>query len=228
MPKLHHFALDPFSRRMRLALAEYGVSVDLVDEEPWAPGPTIFALNPAGMLPIFVADDGTAVSGIEAITEYLEETVGRAAPLIPGDAAARAEIRRLVGWFDTKFYAEVSEPLLTEKVVRRFMSRESGGGSPDTARVRKSSERLKDHLAYLGSLADRRNWLGGDRLSLADLAAAAHLSSIDYLGAVPWTDFASAKHWFQRLKSRPSFRPLLADSIRGMPTPAAYADLDFF
>jgi glutathione S-transferase len=227
MPRLHHFALDPFSRRMRLALAEYGATVELVDEEPWAPGPAIFALNPAGMLPIFVANDGTAVCGIEAITEYLEETLGRSGPLIPGDARARAEVRRLIGWFDTKFYAEVSEPVLTEKVIRRFMPRDAGGGSPDTARVRKSAERLKDHLAYLGSIADRRNWLAGDRLSLADLAAAAHLSAMDYLGEVPWPDFPSAKHWFQRLKSRPAFRPLLADTVRGMPAPAAYADLDF-
>jgi glutathione S-transferase len=227
MPQLHHFALDPFSRRMRLALAEYGVNIELVDQEPWAPGAAILALNPAGMLPIFVADDGTPVSGIEAITEYLEETAGKSAPLIPGDARARAEVRRLIGWFDTKFYAEVSEPVLTEKVIRRFLPREAGGGSPDPARVRKGSERLKDHLTYLGSLADRRNWLAGDRLSLADLAAAAHLSAVDYLGAVPWADFPSAKHWFQRLKSRPSFRPLLADSVRGMPPPAAYADLDF-
>jgi glutathione S-transferase len=227
MPKLHHFALDPFSRRMRLALAEYGVAVDLVDEQPWAPGPAIFALNPAGMLPVYVTDDGGAVSGIEAITEYLEETLGKTHPLIPGDARARAEVRRLVGWFDTKFYAEVSEPVLTEKVVRRFMPREAGGGSPDTTRVRKGLERLKEHLAYLGSLADRRNWLAGDRLSLADLAAAAHLSALDYLGDVHWADFSSAKHWFQRLKSRPSFRPLLADNVRGISAPAAYADLDF-
>jgi glutathione S-transferase len=227
MPKLHHFALDPFSRRMRLALAEYGAATELVDEEPWAPGPAVFALNPAGMLPIFIADDGTVVCGVEAITEYLEETLGRSTSLIPGDARARAEVRRLVGWFDTKFYAEVSEPALTEKAVRRFMPRESGGGSPDTARVRKASERLKEHLAYLGSLAERRNWLAGDRLSIADLAAAAHLSAIDYLGDVPWSSFPSAKHWFQRLKSRPSFRPLLADNVRGMPAHAAYADLDF-
>lgn len=212
---------------MRVALAEYGASIELVDEEPWAPGPAVFTLNPAGMLPVYVGDDGAVVSGVEAITEYLEETLGQSTPLIPGDVRARAEVRRLVGWFDTKFYAEVSEPFLTEKVVRRFMAREQGGGSPDTARVRKGSERLKEHLAYLGSLADRRNWLAGDRLSLADLAAAAHLSAIDYLGDIPWADFSSAKRWYQRLKSRPSFRPLLADNIRGVPAPAAYADLDF-
>jgi len=227
MPKLHHFALDPFSRRMRLALAEYGATVELLDEEPWAPGGEVFALNPAGMLPILVADDLTVVCGVEAITEYLEETLGRSTSLIPGDVRGRAEVRRLVGWFDTKFYAEVSEPALTEKVIRRFMPKEAGGGSPDTARVRKASERLKDHLAYLGSLAERRNWLAGDRLSIADLAAAAHLSALDYLGDVPWAGFPAAKDWFQRLKSRPSFRPLLADTVRGMPAPAAYADLDF-
>src|SRR5262245_53858118 len=107
MPKLYHFALDPFSRRMRLALAEYGVAVELACEEPWSPARTILPLNPAGTLPIFLADDATPVSGIEAITEYLEETYGRTTPLIPGDASARAEVRRLVGWFDTKFYAEV-------------------------------------------------------------------------------------------------------------------------
>ena len=227
MPKLHHFPLDPFSRRMRLALSEYGVTADLVDEEPWAPSQAVLAFGHAGMLPVFIDDDGAVVSGVEAITEYLEETLGKTTPLIPGDVRQRAEVRRLVGWFDTKFYAEVSEPMLTEKVVRRFMPRESGGGSPETARVRKGAERLKEHLAYLGSLADRRNWLAGERLSLADLAAAAHLSAIDYLGDVPWADFPRAKQWYQRLKSRPSFRTLLSDSIRGLPAPAVYADLDF-
>src|SRR4029078_2622043 len=185
MPKLHHFSLDPFSRRMRLALSEYGVAADLVDEEPGAPSQAVLAFGHAGMLPVFIDDDGAVVSGVEAITEYLEETLGKTTPLIPGEVRDRAEVRRLGGWFDTKVFAEVSEPMLTEKVVRRFMPRESGGGSPETARVRKSAERLKEHLAYLGSLADRRNWLAGERLSLADLAAAAHLSAIDYLGDVP-------------------------------------------
>lgn len=212
---------------MRLALAEYGVAVDLRDEDPWAPKPDLFALNPAGTLPVFVEDDGSAVSGIEALTEYFEETRNGSVSLIPGDARGRAEVRRLVSWFDIKFYAEVSEPLLTEKVVRRFMPRDLGGGSPEMARVRRGMELVKAHLAYIGGLADRRNWLAGDSLSLADLAAAAHLSAVDYAGDVPWSDYPPAKSWYQRLKSRPSFRPLLTDSVRGMPASAVYADLDF-
>jgi len=227
MPRLHHFTLDPYSRRIRLALNEYGTHVELRDEQPWAPTAILFKLNPAGTLPVLVEDDGSAVNGIEALSEYLEETRNGSISLIQGDAKGRAEVRRIVGWFDTKFYAEVAEPVLTEKVIRRFMPRELGGGSPEMTRVRKGLDLLKAHLDYVGRLADRRNWLAGDNLSLGDLAAAAHLSAIDYIGDVPWADFPSAKAWFQRLKSRPSIRPLLADSVRGMPPSQSYTDLDF-
>lgn len=227
MPSLVHFTLDPFSRRLRLMLAEYGVPVELIDEEPWEPSPDIFELNPAGTLPVYLEDAATPLSGIEAITEYLEETKSARISLIPGDAFARAEVRRLTGWFDGKFYAEVSEPLLTEKVIRRFMRREKGGGGPDTSRVRLAMSLLRNHLDYIGHLADRRAWLAGGELSMADLAAAAHLSAIDYSGDVPWADYPAAKSWYQRVKSRPSFRPLLSDTIRGMAPGAHYADLDF-
>jgi glutathione S-transferase len=227
MPSLVHFTLDPFSRRLRLALAEYGVPVDLIDEEPWEPSADIFELNPAGTLPVYLEDAATPICGIEAIGEFLEETKSSRIALIPGDAFERAEVRRLVGWFDAKFYAEVSEPMLTEKVIRRFMRRENGGGGPDTARVRQAMALLRSHLDYIGHLADRRPWLAGDALSLADLAAAAHVSAIDYFGDVPWADYPSAKSWYQRVKSRPSFRPLLADTIRGMAPGPHYADLDF-
>jgi glutathione S-transferase len=227
MPRLHHFTLDPYSRRMRLALHEYGTPAELRDEEPWAPSADLYQSNPAGTLPVLIEDDGAVISGVEAMSEYLEETRNEATSLMQGNAKARAEVRRLVGWFDTKFYAEVAEPVLTEKVVRRFMPRDLGGGSPEMARVRKGLDLLKAHLDYVGRLADGRNWLAGDHLSLADLACAAHLSAIDYIGDVPWADFPSAKVWFQRLKSRPSFRPLLTDSVRGMPASQSYTDLDF-
>jgi glutathione S-transferase len=227
MPSLVHFTLDPFSRRLRLALAEYGVPVELIDEEPWEPSADIFDLNPAGTLPVYLEDAATALSGIEAIGEYLEETKSTRISLIPGDVFERAEVRRLTGWFDGKFNAEVSEPMLTEKVIRRFMRRENGGGGPDTGRVRQAMAQLRSHLDYIGHLADRRAWLAGNDLSLADLAAAAHLSAVDYFGDVPWHDYPAAKSWYQRVKSRPSFRPLLSDTIRGMAPGPHYADLDF-
>ena len=227
MPALIHFTLDPFSRRLRLALAEYGVPVELIDEEPWQPMPDIFELNPAGTLPVYLEDAATALSGIEAITEYLEETKATRISLIPGDVFERAEVRRLAGWFDSKFYAEVSEPLLTEKVIRRYLGRDRGGGGPDTARVRAAMARLRDHLDYISHLVDHRVWLAGEHLSIADLAAAGHISAVEYFGDIPWADYPIAKGWYQRVKSRPSFRPLLADTIRGMAPGGHYADLDF-
>jgi glutathione S-transferase len=227
MPKLYHFPLDPFSRRLRISIFEYGEEATLVEERPWEPSADIYRLNPAGTLPILIDDNGTVVSGIEALTEYLEETRAPKVSLMQGDAAGRAEIRRLAGWFDTKFYVEVSEPMLMEKIIRRFMPREMGGGPPDMTRFRRAMDLIKSHLDYVGQLADRRRWLAGDQLSIADLAAAAHLSAIDYLGNVPWNDYPAAKGWFQRIKSRPSFRSLLSDSIRGVSPTSSYADLDF-
>lgn len=227
MPTLIHFALDPFSRRVRLALAEYGAPAELVDETPWDPSPDIFELNPAGTLPVYMEDSRSTVAGIEAITEYLEETKSQRVRLIPGDAFERAEVRRITGWFDTKFYAEVSEPVLTERVIRRFLPREAGGGGMNTSRVRAAMATLRTHLDYIGHLADHRTWLAGDQMSIADLAAAAHISAIDYFGDIPWADYPVAKSWYQRMKSRPSFRPLLADTVRGMAPAGHYADLDF-
>ena len=227
MPSLIHFPLDPFSRRLRLALAEYGVPVELIDEQPWEQIPGLFELNPAGTLPVYLEDAATPLSGIEAITEYLEETKAARTSQIPGDAFERAEVRRLAGWFDVKFYAEVSEPVLTEKVIRRYLPRGNGGRGPDTARVRQAMARLREHLDYISHLVDHRVWLAGEELSIADLAAAGHISAVDYFGDIPWADYPIAKGWYQRVKSRPSFRPLLADTIRGMAPGPHYADLDF-
>jgi glutathione S-transferase len=227
MPKLHHFTLDPYGRRLRLSLAEYGVEPTLAEERPWQPSPQLLQLNPSGLSPVYIEDAGFAICGAEALTEYLEETLGPSKSLLPGNAVARAEIRRLVSWFDVKFYTEVTEPVLTEKVIRRFVASPSGSSAPQMARVRQGLTVLKSHLDYIGALAEQRSWLGGDDLSLADLAAAAHLSAIDYLGDVPWAEHPVAQMWYQRIKSRPSFRVLLGDTVPGMAPSAHYADLDF-
>ncbi len=227
MPKLHHFTLDPFGRRIRLALAEYGVVPRLAEERPWAASAQLQQLNPTGLSPVYLEDAGFAICGPEAITEYLEETAATAKSMLPGNAIARAEIRRLVSWFDVKFYTDVTEPVLTEKVIRRFVASPSGSSSPQMGRVRQGLAVMKSHLDYIGALAEERSWLAGEDLSLADLAAAAHLSAIDYLGDVPWGEHPVAQMWYQRIKSRPSFRVLLADTIPGMAPAAHYADLDF-
>ncbi len=228
MPQLYHFSLDPYCRRIRLVLGEYHRDAELIEERPWDDKAEFLQLNPAGLLPVFVDDDGTVAAGIEAVGEYLEDTlVDRSLSLLGENPEQRAEIRRLIAWFDGKFHHEVTAPILGEKLVRRFVSREAGGGSPNMNRVRLALKNIRPHLEYIGILTDDRNWLAGDELTLADFAAAAHLSTLDYLGDVPWRENERAKAWYQRIKSRRSFRPILADQIRNMPPPRIYADLDF-
>jgi glutathione S-transferase len=147
--------------------------------------------------------------------------------LMPEDPLGRAEVRRLMAWFNVKFFNEVSNWLVTEKIYKRFMTTSQGGGAPDMEAIRAARSNVRYHLHYIGHLIGARNWLAGDELSFADLAAAAHLSCIDYLGDVPWAENETAKNWYARMKSRPSFRPLLADRMRGMTPVEAYANLDF-
>jgi glutathione S-transferase len=227
MATLLHYPLCAFSRSIRLALAECGVEVDLSEERPWEWRAEFLSLNPAGSLPVLVTDTDGPIAGAYAISEYLGETAGADGSgfhLFPGDAPARAEVRRLVDWFHRKFHDEVTSYLVEEKVFRRFGPKSA---SPDMEAMRAGHDNLRYHLTYIGHLAEKRSWLAGDALSFADLVAAAHLSALDYLGEVPWEDHEPAKHWYALLKSRPSFRPLLADRVAGFIPSGTYADLDF-
>ena len=230
MLTLFYHPLCPFSRYVRLILGEYGIDVRLVEERFWERRQEFLLLNPAGQIPVLVADGQPAVPGAGIIAEYIEET-RNAGPgenrLLPPSTAQRVEVRRLANWFNDKFHDEVSGPLVLERVFKRHMTLEQGGGPPDTEAMRAARTNIRYHLAYIGWLVQTRDWLAGDRLSLADLAAAAHLSAADYLGDVPWNENEAAKNWYARVKSRPSFRPLLADALAGLPPAKSYTDLDF-
>jgi glutathione S-transferase len=230
MPYLHHHPLDPHSRFVRLALDETGVSAELVAERPWERGEDLLLLNPAGTVPVYVDEDDLVVPGAVLAAEYLDERYGHSLGehrLLPTALEARIEVRRLTDWFLGKFHAEVSDYLVTEKVLKRYMPNGHGGGPPDTAAIRAGKANVRYHLRYIGYLVRRRNWLAGERLTYADLAAAAEISVVDYLGDVPWDEDLAAKDWYARVKSRPSFRPLLNETVRGTIPSPTYADLDF-
>lgn len=223
--RLYHYPLDPLSRRVRLALAEKSVTFDPVIEKPWDPSAEFLALNPAGETPVLTVEEGKerhVLSDAQAICEYLDET--QDAPTLLGKAPlARAEVRRLIGWFDGKFQREVTLPLAGEKALKRLQ----GAGEPDSLLIRTGCHNIRGHLEYIAWLTERRNWLAGDTITFADLAAGAQLSVIDYLGDVPWDAYTLAKEWYARLKSRPAFRGLLGDHIAGFPPSKHYANLDF-
>jgi glutathione S-transferase len=226
MRVLYHLWLCPFARKVRIVLGEKKLDFELRSEKVWERRVGFLALNPAGEVPVLVetAADGTprtlADSGV--ICEYLEETAPEP-PLFGDTPEQRAEVRRLAAWFDLKFHREVTVNLVDEKINKRFL----GLGQPSSAAIRAGCVNLETHLAYIGWLMERRHWLAGDDFSLADIAAAAQLSCVDYLGDVPWDSWPEARHWYARVKSRPSLRPLLGDHIPGAPPPKHYADLDF-
>jgi glutathione S-transferase len=230
MITLFHHPFCPHSRFVRVVLAEYGVEARLVEERVWERREAFLALNPAATTPVLVEEGGPAVPGAGVIVEYLDETRGASLGeqrLLPTELGARVEGRRLIAWFNDKFFTEVTEPLVRERVYRRHMKIEQGGGPPNTEALRAARTNIRYHLAYIGWLVRMRDWLGGERLSYADLAAAAHLSCADYLGDVPWHEDDAVKNWYARVKSRPSFRSILADMLPGVPASPTYANLDF-
>ena len=222
MRVLYHLWLSPDCRKVRVALLEKELDFELRAEYIWERRDEFLALNPAGDVPVLVESDGSALSGSNAICEFLDE-VHPDPPLIGRQALGRAEVRRLVHWFDGKFDGEVTENLVGEKMMKRLL----GQGAPNSKAVRAGHANIHHHLDYIGYLTERRIWLAGDTFSLADITAAAHLSTIDYLGDVPWKEHEEAKDWYARVKSRPSFRALLEDNVPGAPPQRHYANLDF-
>ena len=222
MRLLYHLPLSPYSRKVRFAMAEKRIPFELRLERVWERRDEFLEMNPACTVPVLREENGLAIADSYAICEYLEEAYPETG-LVGRTLAERAEVRRLVAWFDGKFAAEVTSHLLYEKQLKRLLGR----GNPDASAIRVGYANMRPHLEYLGWLAETRPWLAGAEISLADFAAAGHLSALDYIGDVDWGQNESAKQWYARMKSRPSFRAVLAEKVSGLEPPPHYADPDF-
>ena len=227
MPTLYHFPLCPHSRFIRLILNEYNISVELIEERVNDRRSVFLALDPGGRTPVFIDDDGSVVPGATTIAEYIDETYGSSYAsrrLLPQEKPMRIETRRLIDWFNIKFFDEVTGWLVKEKIYKRYSAQ---SGPPDMDLVRIARANIRPHMQYIGYLISMRSWLAGDRLTYADFAAAAQLSCADYMGDAPWDENEATKHWYQRIKSRPAFRSLLADRATGMGPAPIYTEMDF-
>jgi glutathione S-transferase len=222
MRLLYHTPLSPFCRKARMVMKEKGLEFELMQENPWDRNLEFFALNPAGEVPVLVEENGTVISGVYAISEYLEETYPGVC-LIGRTPLERAEVRRIVDWFDHKFDYEVTQQVLFEKIFKPYF----GYGEPNSAAIRTGKSNMLYHLDYIGYLANERYFLAGDTPTMADLAAAAHLSALDYTGDVPWEYNAAAHNWYALMKSRPSLRCILIERVRGVRPPVYYENPDF-
>lgn len=226
MPSLVHHPLDPDSRLVRLMCAEYGVPIDLEEIKPWLREEALLVINPAATLPILFTETDQPVVGIMATIHAVEDLYSPETieGLVPADVMARAEMWRLVEWVLVKLNEEVTRYLIEEKIAKRDIR----GATPEPAVLRAAKTNLAEHLLYFNYLLASRRWLGGDEMSLADFALAAHFSTLDYMGDIDWSKVPSeTRDWYSRIKSRPAFRTLLNDRVVAMPPSKGYADLDF-
>ena len=221
MVLLVHHPVSAHSRKIRIIMAEKGMLFVLREEEPWNISRDIKKLNPAATLPVFIFD-GNVISGNYAISEYLEEAYPTP-EMLPKNLKERAEVRRISDWFDTKFQKEVYQYIVTEKVFKRF----GAPVAPNSKALTAGYANLNYHMQYLDWLAERNNYLAGDMFSFADASAAAQISVIDYLGNISWNDYPNAKIWYAKVKSRPTFKDILKDNIKGILPSKHYTDLDF-
>ena len=222
---LFHFPFDPASRTVRLALGEARIEVAETVVRPWEPDCPLIGLNPSAMPPVLQIEQGRhrlTLCEASAVLGWIEDQQ-KSPLLVPADPGERAEARRLTAWFERRFSDEVNAVLLHERLEKPLLRL----GPPEARALRDGRDALKSHLAMLEDLVAVRDWLAGRRLSQADLIAAAHLSVLDYFGEIPWQTWPALKTWYSKLKSRPCFRPLLADRFVGVPPSSWYADLDF-
>jgi glutathione S-transferase len=222
MLTLLYHPVCPHSLFVRLALRTYGLPVRQVVERIWQRREEFLILNPAGTTPVLVIEGQLPVPGASIIAEYLDEVyggeIGRCR-LLPHDTRERIEVRRLMYWFNNKFFDEVTGTIIAER-HKQFMPFDAGEGSPDYHVIRAAAEKMPHHLAYLASLLEHdRDWLVGDWMTYGDLAAAAHLSVAGYLSDIHWTENGAVRPWYERVWSRPEFQTVLSENWCIAPQP---------
>ncbi len=223
MATLYHYPLCPFSRKIRLLLRERNIDPDLITEAFWQKRKEFIKTNPSGEVPVLIINNDK-ICGHYAITEFLEEEFDT---IFPENIEEKNECRRLIDWFDNKFYIEVLKIILHEKVERQFLSVKQGGGLPRLERIKVAIHNMNYHLNYIDNILNERYCLAGESINTADFTAVAHISCLDYLGDIPWKKYPRVKDWYAKIKSRPSFRSLLTDQIMSIPPRGKYVSLDF-
>lgn len=224
MQKLYSYALCPFCRAIRFYLNERAIDFELINSSPWEKDNKFNNNDLSIDIPILIDGDRDKlpVSGFSSIIQYFDES-NHMNRLTGITSSERLEVQRICEKFNFYFFADVSRPLIYEKVLKRYYN----SRSPNSIIIRESMDKMKEYMDAIGWLFERRNWLAGEDFSLADIVVAAHISCIDYVGSIDWSRFIRVKEWYMRIKSRPSFRDILQDRIQGVHPAEHYPLLDY-
>ncbi len=225
MYRLYYHPLCPFSRKIIIHLAAKELSFDLNIENFWERRKEFIALNPAGNVPvIFDNQNENLVIGSSVIIEYIEEKHPESINFLGESFVMRSEVRRLQSWFDEKFFNEVSKLILNERYFNRFLP---GSLAPESEILHVARKNLSVHFGYIEYLLESRKYIAYDKISVADFAAAAHISSVDYFGDINWNYYPTVKDWYCLVKSHRIFSEMLKIRISNVTPPEWYSKLDF-
>lgn len=199
-------SIGPNPRVVKLFMAEKDIElpevmVDLRGGENRR-APYNVEVNPAGQTPALQLDDGSVVTEITAICEYLEERFPET-PLIGATAEERANTRMWTRRVDIKICEPLTSGFRYAEGLPLFAPRmrclpEAAAGLKAVA---------QDGIAWLDPLIAGRDFIAGDRLSLADLLLFAFLDFGVSVGQPVDPAFANVNGWYERMKARPSANP---------------------
>ena len=194
MLKLYYHPVSTYSRRVRIALMEKGLDAELLEVDLFGRKqfePAFLALNPAGRVPV-LDHDGFVLSESTAILEYLE-AVFPEPPLLPSDTRERA----LVTMHLKRCDVDLAEPARRILVPKRFLPRERWREEP----MARSRRKIQSHLEVLETHLEGREYLVGNRYTLAEICYTPFLHFLELMEVEPGPAVAA---WANRLLARPS------------------------
>ena len=221
MITLYHYYLCSSSRYIRLILEEHKISYQTQLENYWKPQNDFLELNPAGHLPVLVNEENFPVIGANACVEYIKDLELRSNFFVE-NYKEKAEINRLVHWFEVIFKKEVFDPIIYEKVYSRIVE----NITPNSENIRAALQNLDFHIQYFNYLLNNKNYFIKDELTYLDFLAAANFSVLDYLGLLNLKSYENIREWYFKVKSRPSFKTLLKDQMVGLYPHKNYQKID--
>ena len=177
MITLYHYYLCSSSRYIRLILEEHKLTYDTQLENYWKPQKDFLKVNPAGHLPVLVNEENFSVIGANACVEYIKD-LELTPNLFVDNYKEKAEINRLVHWFDVIFKKEVFDPIIYEKVFSRIVD----NITPNSENIRAALHNLDFHIQYFNYLLNCKKYFIKDKITYLDFLAAANFSVLDYLG----------------------------------------------
>jgi glutathione S-transferase len=207
MMKLYDFLPCPFGQKVRIALAEKGLSYELVPidlTQGEQRRPEFRRLNPFGRVPVLV-DEDTIVYDSTIIAEYLEDEYPEP-PLLPvvGSSALRAQAR---------IWEDIADTSFTVQVGQLMVEMSKAESERDSNRIQRLQQWIEQMLSFLNHQLQGQDFLAS-QFSVADIGFVPRLLVLKELGVDPAANRGNIDGWIKRLLERPSIQNLEGVTIQ--------------